>query len=251
MFPALFTEATMKEYEKYEQILKEKYPCRIELHAHTKPASHCADFEPEEVVEKYAAKGYDGIVITNHFPGGYEYLGKEAFFEQYFGNFERAFKKGEELGIRVYLAAELRFTKDDAPDNDYLLYGCTKDDLLRCYDLIDLSFKDFVRTFIEERHTLIQAHPMRANMVVCDSDLVDGYESFNLHPSHNASISLATRHADRCGKLVTAGTDFHHPGHEGCAAVRFAKLPQDETELAAMIKENDFLIEIENRILIP
>lgn len=242
----------MKTYEKYERILKEEYPCRIELHAHTKAASKCADFEPEEVLEKYAAKGYDGIVITNHFLGGYENLSKDDFFEQYFGNLDRARKKGEELGIKVYLGAELRFDNDDVcAYNDYLLYGCTRDDLLKCYDMMDMTFREFVASFKEERHALLQAHPMRAGLKFCDSSLVDGYESFNMHPSHNASVCLATRHADKYSKIIIAGTDFHHENHEGCAAARFKKLPCDELELAKMIKENDFLLELEKRILIP
>ncbi|MBQ7653491.1 MAG: PHP domain-containing protein [Clostridia bacterium] len=242
----------MKEYEKYESILKEKYPCRIELHAHTSPASKCADFSPEDVVKKYKALGYDAIVITNHFPGGYENLSMDEFFAQYFGNFDRARAMGEKLGIKVFLGAELRFVNDDiCPDNDYLLYGCTKEDLIDCYDLLHLNFRFFVNAFIKPRHTLIQAHPLRKNMVVCDSSLVDGYESFNMHPGHNAQISLAVRHADKTGKIFTAGTDFHHENHEGCAAVRFKSLPKDEIDLSKMLKENNFLIEIEKRILIP
>ena len=204
------------------------------------------------MIEKYAAIGYDGIVITNHFPGGYDYLGKKEFFEQYFGNFDRAYEKGKELGIRVYLGAELRFEKDDfCPNNDYLLYGCTKEDLLKCYDMRDMTFNDFVAAFKEAHHTLIQAHPMRAGIRFCDNVHLDGYESFNMHPGHNGLISLATRLADKHSKIIIGGTDFHHPNHEGCAAVRFKKLPSDEIELAKMIKENDFLLEIERRILMP
>ena len=242
----------MKEYEKYCSILKEKYPCRVELHAHTSPASKCADFAPEEVVEKYKNLGYDAIVITNHFPGGFDQLPKDVFFEQYFGDFDKACAHGEKLGIKVFLGSELRFENDDfCPDNDYLLYGCTKDDLLKIYDMMNMNFRDFAVQFKQQRYALFQAHPLRSGLKFCDSSLVDGYEAFNMHPGHNASIALAARLADKNSKTVIAGTDFHHSNHEGCAAVRFKKLPEDEIELAKMLKENDFLIELEKRILIP
>ena len=47
--------------------LSEEYRYRIELHAHTNPASGCSDVTPQEMVEIYHTLGYDGIVITNHF----------------------------------------------------------------------------------------------------------------------------------------------------------------------------------------
>ena len=47
--------------------LKKQYPVRIELHAHTKPASSCGDVPTEEVLRIFKDDGYDGIAITNHF----------------------------------------------------------------------------------------------------------------------------------------------------------------------------------------
>ncbi|MBR5570286.1 MAG: hypothetical protein IKW10_05260 [Oscillospiraceae bacterium] len=41
-----------------------QYPYRIELHAHTNPASGCSTLTPGQLVEFYAEKGVDGIVIT-------------------------------------------------------------------------------------------------------------------------------------------------------------------------------------------
>lgn len=241
----------MKEYKEIERLLKEKYPVRVELHAHTWPASSCADFPAEEVVEKYKKIGYDAIVITNHFLGGNYDMPKDAFLKFYLKDFEKARIAGEKLGIKVLLGAELRFANDEkSPFNDYLLYGCSEEDLSSIYDVIDSTLENFVKKAKKPEHLLVQAHPLRQNMVVRDAELLDGYESFNMHPGHNASISLATRLAKQKNKLFIAGTDFHHKNHEGCAAVRFNHLPSDEQELAAMIKENDFLIEIEGCILL-
>ena len=58
-----------------ERIFKQ-YPYRIELHAHTTPASSCSHLKSEELVKLYHEKGYDGVVITNHFDPGKLSLGK-------------------------------------------------------------------------------------------------------------------------------------------------------------------------------
>ena len=58
-----------------EHIFKQ-YPYRIELRAHTTPASSCSNLKPEELVQLYHEKGYDGLVITNHFDPGKLSLGK-------------------------------------------------------------------------------------------------------------------------------------------------------------------------------
>ena len=50
-----------------KETLAKEYPIRIELHAHTKPVSGCSEVLPEEMVRIYNGKGYDGVVITNHF----------------------------------------------------------------------------------------------------------------------------------------------------------------------------------------
>ena len=47
--------------------IKKSYPYRLELHAHTSPASRCGEVKPDDVVTIFHNAGYDGIAITNHF----------------------------------------------------------------------------------------------------------------------------------------------------------------------------------------
>ena len=60
----------MREY-KLPELSFSEYRYRIELHAHTKPASRCSDIIPERLVEAYAALGYDTVVLTNHIRPNY------------------------------------------------------------------------------------------------------------------------------------------------------------------------------------
>ena len=47
--------------------LLKQYKYRIELHAHTSPASGCSEITPKEMVDTYKSLGYDAVTITNHF----------------------------------------------------------------------------------------------------------------------------------------------------------------------------------------
>lgn len=240
----------MQEYKIIEKSLKEKYPYRTELHAHTKKASTCADFEPEEVIRKYKNIGYDGIVITNHFIASNINLPKEQFLNLYFDNIDRAISEGEKIGIKVFFGAELRFhLEENCPMNDYLIYGSTKEDLHSYYDVCFTNLENFVKNYKKDYEVLIQAHPLRKNVVAREPELLDGYESFNLHPGHNAKIPLAVRLAQ--GKIITAGTDFHHESHEGCGAVRFKEMPKDNKDVARLLKEQDYILEIQGKIVLP
>ena len=50
-----------------KQTISQQYKYRIELHAHTTPASVCSEIPPKQMVETYKDLGYDAITLTNHF----------------------------------------------------------------------------------------------------------------------------------------------------------------------------------------
>ena len=101
------------------------YKFRTELHAHTNPASPCSNFTPQEVIERYAAIGYDSIVISNHFFPGMRLLDdKEKCIREYLKDYEESVKVGKEYGINVIFGCELRFTENY---NDYLIFGIDPD----------------------------------------------------------------------------------------------------------------------------
>ena len=80
-----------------------------------------------------------------------------------------------------------------------------------------------------------------------DASLLDGAETFNMHPGHNAAIGLSVKYAKENGlTITTAGSDFHHLNvkHEGVSALRTRTLPKDSFELAELLKQGDYLFEI-------
>ena len=236
--------------EKISKKLKEKYPFRLELHAHTSPASPCGDIPAREVVRIFHEAGYDGMGITNHFfPRLSKFGSRETFMEMFKKDFCDAANEGERLGMKVYLGAELRFKNEG--DNDYLLYGCDFDSLGEIYDrFLEGNLKDFVENYKTDDMLLIQAHPFRDNMVRMDPDDLDAIEAFNMHPGHNSRVAVAADYALKNGKLMTIGSDYHHEGHHGLSATRTSSLPKDTAELVRIIKSGDFVMEIGGRIIV-
>lgn len=226
--------------------LNSQYPCRVEIHAHTSPASHCADLAPAEVVEIFYRAGYDGIAITNHFYT--QKKDKNKFIEMYTNDFRVACETGEKLGIKVYFGAELRFKKEN--DNDYLIFGIKPEQLGEIYDYLNKDLETFVREYKTDDMFLIQAHPFRDDMELMNPELLDGIEAFNLHPHHNGRITLASRYAQTNGKVETIGSDFHHKTHDNLCATRFKALPENEAELVKAFKENDFIYEIAGHLMV-
>lgn len=231
--------------------LSKEYPIRIELHAHSKPVSPCSEVTPKELIDTYKAHNYDGLVLTNHYIRYlFDGLSKEEAVEYYLNAFEEASKYGESVGLKVYLGIEYRF---DENNNDYLIYGANREIATRLFDCFDMGLKKFRKEISLPDSLFIQAHPLRKNCVLADTDLLDGIETLNLHPGHNGQVGRAVRIADRANlKVTTIGSDFHHKGvdHEAVSALRTKFLPKDSFELVEILKSGDYLFEIGEKALI-
>ena len=235
--------------KKVSEDLKKIYPYRLELHAHSSPASGCSEVPADELVRVFKEAGYDGIAVTNHFIAEAERFGDKAVAtERFKKDLYLAKETGDKLGIKVYAGAELRFHNHS--DNDYLFFGYTLDELPDIFDYLNTDLETFVKEYKKESSLLIQAHPFRNNMIRMDSALLDAIEAFNVHQNHNSRVAVAAKYAAAEGKIMTVGSDYHHPGFDGISATRTKVLPKDEAELISIIKNDDFIIEIGGRILL-
>ncbi len=233
------------------QLLNE-YRYQIELHAHTSPASSCSQIPPEDMAVIYKNLGYDAVTIANHFIYEYQGLSKNEVIDRFFDNYNKAREKGEEIGIKVLLAAEIRFTEND---NDYLVFGVTRKMMEEIYDLLPYGIENFRKSYSMPESVFIQAHPFREGMEKVNPALLDGIEVFNMHPNHNSRVGIASVYAkEQDFSVITAGSDFHHPNrnHEGVSALRSAYLPEDSFDLAKLLKSGDYLLEVgRNNIIVP
>lgn len=232
--------------------LLQEYKFRTELHAHTSPASSCSEIPAEEVAVIYKELGFDAVTIANHFSFEYQNSTKEEVIERFFSDFDKAEKKGEEIGIKVILAAEIRFSENE---NDYLIYGVTRKMMEEIYDLLPYGVNNFRKVYAMPDSVFLQAHPFRDDMERVNPEILDGIEVFNLHPNHNSRVGLASVYAkEQSFSIITAGSDFHHKNrnHEGVTAILTKTLPQNSFDLANILKSGDYLLEAgRNNIIIP
>lgn len=235
--------------KRLKETLAAEYPYRIELHAHTTPASKCSEITPQQMVRSYKDIGFDALVLTNHFLRK-EDISKEEYMDFYMADYEQTREAGERLGIKVYLGTEIRFTENS---NEFLIFGVTRSMLEDIYDLLPYGVANFRQQYSMPDSVFIQAHPMRKNSQPVEPELLDGVEVLNTHPHHDSKIGPTALYAwENNMEIITGGSDFHHPNlkHEGLSAMRTRCLPEDSFGLAEILKEKDYILELGRGILV-
>ena len=183
---------------------------KFDLHCHTKGVSKCGTVFPEDGAQLYIKAGYSGLVITNHFNRDtFDVLPPDASWEdtvRYFLSGWERFRDAAGDQLNVLLGMEIRFGQND---NDYLVYGLTKEFLLSHPELLDMNVKTFSALARQSGLLFYQAHPFRNGMTVVDPRYLDGIESYNGHPHHDSRNDIALAWAEKFGLPQISGSDFH------------------------------------------
>ena len=206
---------------------------KIELHAHTSEVSPCGTVPAKEVIELYKEKGFDGVVISDHFRASF--FKKETDKENV-----NAFLKetGDEIGVKVYLGAEIKL--DNHPANEYLVYGIDEKFLFENARIFELPLEDVRKIVNDYGAVIIQAHPYRNGACEPMSE-VDGYEVFNGHFCHHNFNQRAYELALETGKIQTSGSDTHWHCDAGNGGIFVEKLPE-QRELGELMKSGPLCI---------
>lgn len=183
---------------------------RIELHAHTREGSPCAQVPAAEAVAIYRRAGYDALVVTNHFDddllAGFGATDR-ARMDRYLLGYERALAAAGE-GIAVWLGMEIRL---NAGPEDYLIYGIDRDFCYRHPRLCSLDQRALYALCCREGARLYQAHPCREPCVPQDPGALHGYELNQRPGAGNHNERVAAAFAIHPGLQVISGSDFHRP----------------------------------------
>lgn len=228
--------------------LVDRYRHKLELHAHSHPASGCSDLSPAELVERCKNAGADGLVLTNHVVWWHREEEKESWCARYLNDYLETKAAGEKLGIKVLLGFEAHFPENN---NDYLVFGPDESFIPRMYDYIGGSQQEFYAACHNNDTLILQAHPHRNNMEPVGPAYLDGYEVFNLHPGHNSRIAVAAKLHATCGGVITGGTDLHHRGHEGSLLTCFAEMPENEKDLVRLLRSGDYVFMTADKVILP
>lgn len=216
---------------------------RYELHLHTAESSWCGRTPGARGAELYAAAGYDGVCVTDHyFRDAIESLPGRRMKDKaaaWLAGYHAVRAEGVQQGLEVLLCMELRF---DENFNDYLVYGITEDLIMRRPDLYAMTPATFYRFAVKHGLFFAQAHPYRNVCVPADPAFLHGIEVFNAHRRHQSHNDLAEALAANHPHLVRlAGSDFHQENDLAGASVLFGERMRESQEIAGALLENKIL----------
>ena len=234
--------------------LEKEYKYKLELHAHSNPASGCSEVSVPDLVALYAELGYHGVVLTNHFIYDYSTCMRgrsvEEGIEVWLNDYRAAVEEGKKYGLAVFLGAEIRFTENN---NDYLIYGLMEEMLPEIYRLLPEGIEHFRKNYGMPDSVFLQAHPFRDGMVEVDPALLDGIETFNMHPGQRSRNAVANLYAKKKGfgiRLVASDFHFLRGREVAVSAIRTKTMPKDSFDVARILKSGDYIGEVGNQALI-
>ena len=179
---------------------------KIDPHTHSNGISLCSRLTVEEIIDVKQARGYDGIVLTNHCQGHYYPAAEHSvYIERVIEEFHRAKVYGEKKGFLVMLGLEVTIV--DPAYNDWLLYGVTEEFLRQTPCLYQMSQRSLFELCEKNGIVLVQAHPFR-NSGWGEREYMHGVE-INCSKGDVALADDVLTRAKELGLLVTCGTDFH------------------------------------------
>lgn len=210
---------------------------KYEMHCHTGCVSRCGRVEPEEIVKLYKEKGYNGIVVTDHYsPMTFTpNWCPQKQIDFYLGGYRRM-KKAAGDDFTVLLGIELRhyFTA-----NDYLIYGIDEDFLYNAGNLMRVWEKGVYKLAHERGYLVYQAHPFRAGIRRCDLQYIDGVEVYNGKTNKQMNDD-AYRWAKENKKLMVSGSDFHTVKNLARGGIITHKPINNNDDLLEILKKQDF-----------
>ncbi len=207
---------------------------KYEIHCHTDETSWCGKVPADELVEIYKSKGYDGVVITDHY-SQMTFREFKIFKSRYMAEkFLRGYRKAKAAAgddFTVLLGMELRGWNSAI---DYLVYGVTEEFIENSGNLLFKYARRFYKIAKANGFLVIAPHPYRMNPFMPALKCIDGCEIYNSKESAENNANAA-KWADKHNlKIRTSGTDFHRRTHE-----KFSGILTDER-----ITSNDDLLRI-------
>ena len=204
----------------YRNRVLEEYPYFYETHLHTSVSSKCGESTPEEMVIACKEYGYTGIIVTDHNWGGNTCIDKDLpwreFVEKYCKSYERAKKKGDEIGLDVFFGYEAGYN-----GTEFLIYGMDKEFMLRNEMLRTASIEEQYEIVHRGGGIVVHAHPYREEDYIPEVRLfpnhIDAVEGVNAaHISKTSGHAYtpeyderARAYAKKLSLPMTAGSDVH------------------------------------------
>lgn len=218
---------------------------RYETHCHSSRCSRCAHSAPAELVQAYYAKGFSGLVLTDHFVHGNNCVDPSLSWEAQMRCYYHAYLEAREAARGLEFDVLFGIEHAYGGGLEVLCYGINLQFLLSHPELPKLDIREFAACVHEYGGILIHAHPYRwaGQELALPLDVLDGIEVYNAGNAPDKNL-LAQQLAHRTGLIQTSGSDLHHIAEPklGTAGIVLPYRIQTETELVAALKRRDHSI---------
>lgn len=184
---------------------------KYETHCHSSRCSRCAHSSPRDLVLAYHARGFSGLVLTDHFIHGNTCVDRTLPWERqmqiYFDAYLEAAETAHNLDFDVIFGIEHAYGNG----LEVLCYGIDLDFLQNNPDIPDLSIAEFAARVHCNGGLIIHAHPYRwaGPELKLNIDILDGIEVYNAGNPPDKNI-LALTLAEKYDLIQTSGSDLHH-----------------------------------------
>lgn len=216
---------------------------KMDLHIHTAQVSPCGSVTAKDLVELYHEKGYEGLVITDHyFKGFFEdlvHLTWEQKIHHFLEGYKVALHYGSQFSMTILLGMEIRLESDP---NDYLVYGIDEEFLIHNPKLYDLSVSELLEKVREHHLMIFQAHPFRKGMHRNYIPLLDGFECYNGNRRHDSGNLLAEKFLEETQLIGISGSDFHELEDLAYGGIVLQHKVESMEQLMRVLKSKEFKV---------
>ena len=186
---------------------------KIEMHCHSMGGSSCGTSTFEEIVSAYKEKGFDGVVLTNHYAqyisewGGYAGKPDNEKVDFFFSLYDGFKAVCEKNGMMAFFGMEVRIV---STGTEYSLLGFDRQFFYDNPRLFELTQKELFDLCEENGVFMYQTHPFREGVQAGDPRYMHGAEYFNGHFHHQNNNDLAKKFVEENNLAKVVGTDYHH-----------------------------------------
>ncbi|MBO4863343.1 MAG: PHP domain-containing protein [Eubacterium sp.] len=212
-----------------------------ETHLHTSQASACGKVKGADYIDYMKSKGYQGIIVTDHFFNGNSCVPYNLFWkdrvEWYCSGYEDALEASKGKDFDVLFGIEFNFRGDE-----YLIYGVDKKWLLDNDDILRLSREEVYKRVHQGGGVMIQAHPYRdryyISEIILTPGICDAIEIYNAANPDNEN-ALGYHYALELNVPMTSGSDIHFFYEGAMGGMLLPTRISSPSEYAELVMKND------------
>lgn len=222
------------------------YVYKYEMHVHTCPCSGGGK-DIREHIDDLIAKGYTGMVVTNHFYAGDNRIDRELPWTEFVDAYRQDYLYGLEYAKTVGFDLLFGLEENVGYGREILIYGITPELIEAHPELKRASAEKYAEVVHAAGGLVYQAHPYRARDYIRNPfpheclDLLDGIEVYNAgnEPEWNESARIF---AEERGIACIAGSDGHKIGTAGRAGIATRERIACNDDLVRILKNNEYTV---------